>query len=52
MSLHLSTFHVAVLFFGGGTLVAYGSSQAKGRMGATAACLPHSHSNIGSEQHL
>ena len=32
--------------------VAYGSSQARGQIGATAACLHHSHSNRGSEPHL
>ena len=30
----------------------YGSSQARGRSGATAADLHHSHSNMGSEPHL
>ena len=34
------------------TLVAYGSSQARGQIGATAAGLSHSHSNFGSEPHL
>ena len=34
-------------FLGGGTPVAYGSSQ-----GASAASLHHSHSNVGSKQHL
>ena len=31
---------------------AYGSSQARGRIGATAVSLCHSHSNEGSEPHL
>ena len=31
---------------------AYGSSQARGRVGSTAAGLHHSHSNVGSEPHL
>ena len=31
---------------------AYGSSQAKGQIGATAAGLHHSHSHMGSEPHL
>ena len=31
---------------------AYGSSQARGQIGATAASLHHSHSNIGSESRL
>ena len=33
-------------------LVAYGGSQARGRIGATAAGLHHSHGNAGSELHL
>ena len=32
--------------------VAYGSSQARGHLGAAAADLCHSHSNTGSESHL
>ena len=32
--------------------VAYGSSQARGRIGAAAADLHHSHSKTGSEPHL
>ena len=32
--------------------VAYGNSQARGRIGATAAGLRHSHSNARSELHL
>ena len=32
--------------------VAYGDSQARGRMGAVAASLRQSHSNSGSEPHL
>ena len=31
---------------------AYGSFQARGQIGATAASLYHSHSNTGSEPHL
>ena len=34
------------------TPTAYGSSQARGQLGATAAGLHHSHSNTGSELHL
>ena len=34
------------------TPAAYGSSQARGRIGAVAASLHHSHSNSGSEPHL
>ena len=32
--------------------VPYGSSQARGLIGATPAILPHSHSNTGSKLHL
>ena len=32
--------------------MAYGGSQARGRNGATARSLHHSHSNTGSEQRL
>ena len=32
--------------------MAYGSSEARGRNGAAAASLCHSHSNVGSEPHL
>ena len=32
--------------------VAYGSSQGRGQIGAIAAGLHHSHSNVGSEPHL
>ena len=40
-------------FFGFlGPLLAYGSSQARGRFGAAAAGLRHSQSNTGSEPHL
>ena len=39
------------LFFGA-TPAAYGSSQARGGIGATAACLCHGHSNTGSEPRL
>ena len=34
------------------TPAAYGRSQARGQMGVTAASLYHSHSNVGSQQHL
>ena len=40
------------MVFGFGGLfraMAYGSSQARGQIGATAASLYHSHSNVGSE---
>ena len=39
-------------FFLRATPAAYGGSQARGRTGATAAGLHHSHSNAGSEPHL
>ena len=32
--------------------MAYGSSQARGRIGAAAASLHHSHNTVGSEWHL
>ena len=38
--------------FLGATPAAYGGSQARGRIRATAAGLHHSHSNTGSEPHL
>ena len=34
------------------TLLAYGGSQARGQIGATAARLPDTHNNEGSEPHL
>ena len=34
------------------TMVAYGGSQARGRIGAAATGLHHSHSNVVSELHL
>ena len=37
------------LFLGGGTLMAYGSSQARDQIGAAAAGLHHGHSHVGSE---
>ena len=53
----IDTFKVPFVCFGvfggaGGTLAAYGSSQAMGRIKAIAAGLCHSHSNAGSEPHL
>ena len=33
-------------------LTVYGGSQARGRIGAVAACLHHSHSNVGSKPSL
>ena len=50
-------FTKSVTFLGGlfraaRTAQAHGGSQARGRMGATAASLGHSHSNTKSEPHL
>ena len=39
-------------FFFSATSVAYGSSQARGQIGATAASLHHSRSNARSQPHL
>ena len=48
VNLYFSTFSLSLslsfIYF-----AAYGSSQARGRIGATAAGLYHSHSNVGSE---
>ena len=48
-------FLIWAFFFGGGgfraTLVAYGGSQARGRIGAVAAGLHHSHSHTRSSMH-
>ena len=38
--------------FSRGALVAYGGSQVRGVIGAVAASLRQSHSNVGSELHL
>ena len=46
----MEVFLVFLLFMG--TPTAYGSSQARGPIGATAVGLHHSHSNVGSEPHL
>ena len=48
----LSVFVFFVFFFLRAVPVAHGSSQARGRIKATAAGLHHSHSNSGSELHL
>ena len=42
--------YVCILLFRA-THTAYGSSQARGQIGAAAAHLGHSHSNVGSELH-
>ena len=47
--LHLNK---ALCLFWGATLMAYGSFQARGQIGATAASLRHSHSNLRSEPRL
>ena len=39
-------------FWGGAAPMAYGGPQARGRIGAVAAGLCHSHSSAGSEPHL
>ena len=50
------TFHFIILFFVfclfRATPAAYGGSQPRGRIGAVAAGLHHSHSNAFSEPHL
>ena len=46
------SFHNFFCFVFLGPCVACGSSQARGRIGAAAAGLHHSHSNVGSEPHL
>ena len=45
-----TSFFLLLLFTA--TLVAYRSSQARGGIGAAAACLHHSHSHTRSEPHL
>ena len=44
--------YFAFLPFSRAAPAAYGGSQARGRIGAVAAGLHHSHSNVGSEPHL
>ena len=46
------SFFQSFFFFFRAAPVAYGGSQTRGRIGATAAGLHHSHSNTGSEQSL
>ena len=46
----LASVHFFSLFTAAAT--AYGGSQARGRIGAAAAGLHHSHGNIGSQLHL
>ena len=48
----LSFFFLLIFYFFRGIPVAYGSSQGRGWMGATAAGLHHSHSNMGSKPHV
>ena len=45
-------FFVLFFFFLRAAPMAYGDSQARGQVGAVAASLHHSHSNVGSEPHL
>ena len=55
---HICTFHIFKIFifylfiYFLTILAAYGGSQARDRIRATAAGLGHNHSNAGSEQHL
>ena len=50
---NLGTFFFFGLFaFPRAAPMAYGDSQARGRIGAVAASLHHSHSNMGSKSHL
>ena len=44
--------YLIIYFLFRAALAAFGSSQARGPNGATAASPPHSHSNSGSELHL
>ena len=49
----LNGYHLRLFYFVfRAALVAYGGSQARSQMRATAADLHHSHSDIGSEPHL
>ena len=48
----LFVFHFFLFAFFRAIPMAYGSSQARGRIEAIAASLHHSHSNVGSEPHL
>ena len=50
--LFIYLFIFVFLPFSWATLVAYGGSQARGRIGAIAAGLHRSHSNLGYEPHL
>ena len=46
-------FHIYLFFcLFRAAFVAYGGFQARGQIGAVAASLNHSHSNVGSELHL
>ena len=48
----LSFLFFFLFFFFRAAPAAYGGSQVRGLIGAAAAGLPHSHSNVGSEPHL
>ena len=49
---NLDFFFFFCLCFLGPHPMAYGGSQTRGQMGATATSLHHSHSNVGSKLHL
>ena len=51
-TIHLFTRFFFFFAFFRATPTAYGSSQARGQIWATAVSLHHSHSNVGSEPHL
>ena len=44
--------YLFMIFFFKAALMAYGSFQARGQIGATAASLHHIHGNLGSEPRL
>ena len=46
------SFFLSFCYFFGAAPTAYGGSQARGRIGAVAAGLRQSHSNVGSEPRL
>ena len=50
--LQYQNFFFGLFVFSRATPVTYGGSQARDLIGAAAASLHHSHSNVGSEPHL